>query len=137
MGNLPESTIERLVQQKLDGESYQQIRSQLAQSGLSEEEIKAIIRVVDERVLLAETGQREEDRARKWYRTGLVIAIVGLIISIAFNAGYILTHLPPWLVYSLFLAGIAIMFYGRMLQRRKSTPFEKGPGRIRSKRPFK
>ena len=85
MGNLPESTIERLVQQKLDGESYQQIRSQLAQSGLSEEEIKAIIRVVDERVLLAETGQREEDRARKWYRTGLVIAIVGLIISIAFK----------------------------------------------------
>jgi hypothetical protein len=137
MENLPDSDIQELVQRKLDGESYSQIRTDLAERGLKDEEIKDVIREVDEQVLQAETGQRAQDHARRWYLTGLVIAIAGLILSIAFNGGYILTHLPPWLVYCPFLAGIVIMFYGRMLQRRKPSSTKKGSDRIRSKRPYK
>ena len=137
MGEVKEDIIEELVRQKLEGKSYSDIRLELMGTGFSNEEVSRIIKQVDEKVLLAETGQKHLDRARQWYRTGLILAVTGLLISIAFNAGIILNNLPPMVVYLPFLAGIGVMFYGRMLQRKKHDPYQKGPGKIRSKRPYK
>ncbi|MEN8204124.1 MAG: hypothetical protein ABFS28_16115 [Bacteroidota bacterium] len=129
--------IEELSRQKLEGKSYSEIRADLAGSGLSPEEISKIIRQVDEKVLKAETKMKHAVKSRQWYRGGLALAVTGLLISVAFNAGYILTGFPPWLVYLPFFAGILIMFYGRMQQRKQPELYKKGPGRIRSKRPYK
>ena len=137
MGDVKEDIIEELVQQKLEGKSYSEIRSELMGKGLSMEEVSKVIKQVDEKVLLIETGQKYLDKARQWYRIGIILAIIGLLITIAFKAGIILNTLPPLAVYFPFLAGIGVMFYGRMLQRKKHDPYEKGPGRIRSKRPYK
>lgn len=129
--------IEQLSRQKLEGKSYSEIRANLASSGLSTEEVSKLIRQVDEIVLKAETEQKHSAKARQWHRIGMVLAVCGLLISIAFNVGFILTGFPPWLVYSPFFAGILIMFYGRMQQRKQPELYKKGPGRIRSKRPYK
>jgi hypothetical protein len=137
MEKLPESNIEELVEQKLNGVSYTQIRSQLAEKGLSDEEIKSIIREVDERVLRAEIEGGARERARSWYRIGLVIAVVGLILTIGINAGWMLKGTPRWIIYSPFFVGIILMYYGRRLQQKQTDPFDKGPGRIRKKRPYK
>jgi hypothetical protein len=132
-----ESLIEELAQEKLGGRSYGEIRAELKESGMSPDEISALIRQVDEKVLAAAVSEAQPDKGRMWYRIGLFLALVGLALSIAFNAGLLLQRLPPLAVYTPFLAGILLMFYGKLLQKRKPDTEQKGPGPIRKKRPYK
>jgi hypothetical protein len=137
MGEISEELIEELYHQKLEGKSYGEIRAELAAREFKPEEIGTIIRKVDEWVLKSETENRHTAKAAQYHRIGLILAVCGLLITIGFNTGIIRTNLPPWLVYSPFLAGILMMFYGRMLQRNKSEPIYKAAGKIRTKRPYK
>ena len=132
-----ESRIEELVREKMGGKSYSSIRNELAELGMSEVEIKDLIRQVDERVLSETMKQGDPNRAQQWYRFGLILAVIGLILTIAYNAGIILENMPALLIYSPFIAGILVMFYGRFLQRKRSAPSESGTGAIRSRRPYK
>jgi hypothetical protein len=133
MVDLPEIRWEELAREKLEGKSYSEIRAELAGSGLTEEEVSRIIRKVDEIVLKAETGKKQQERSRLWYRAGLFLAVLGLIIAIAFNAGIILENLSALLVYSPFLAGILVMLAGKMMRRRQPGTHEGGPGPIRKR----
>ena len=104
---------------------------------MAAEEISQLIRQVDERVLRETLEQGSRQKKQQWYRWGLILAVAGLILSIAYNAGMILGRIPALLVYSPFLAGILLMFYGRMLLRKKSAPPSSSLGPIRKKRPYK
>jgi hypothetical protein len=137
MAKISDSRMEELAREKLEGKSYSEIRLELITSGLSEEEVSHLIRQVDKKVLAAATSEGKMDRATQWYRSGLFLAIAGLIISIAYNAGIILGNIPALAVYSPFIAGILLMFYGRMSKRQKPGHREKGPGPIRKRRPYK
>ena len=132
-----ESRLEELAREKLEGRSYSDIRKELAESGMPAEEISRLIRKVDERVLGETVQQGRKDRARRWYLSGLILAIAGLILSILFNAGILLENFPALLVYTPFFAGIGIMLYGRYLQRKTSGPPKSASGAIRRKRPYK
>ena len=132
-----ESRIEELAREKIAGKSYSMIREELTESGMSDEDISQLIRQVDERVLSEAVKQGSPDRARQWYRFGFILALIGLVLSIAYNAGIILTYLPALLIYSPFFAGILVMVYGRFLQRKQSIPADSGTGAIRRKRPYK
>jgi hypothetical protein len=137
MSEFSEEMIEELYHQKMEGRSYSEIRAELAARGMKPEEIGIIIRKVDAKVLSTETENRHTAKATQIHRVGLILAVAGLLITIGFNIGIIQTALPPWLVYSPFLTGIVMMFYGRMLQRKKSEPIYKAAGKIRTKRPYK
>lgn len=137
MDPISDSEIEEFARLKLEGESYSEIRTRLTRSGISGEELREAMRRIDERVLHAETGKGSMERSKQWYRAGIFIAVAGLMVVIGFNAGLILTRSSRLLVYSPFFTGIVLMFYGRILQRNKKAITEKGPGRIRSKRPYK
>ena len=132
-----ESRIEELAREKMEGKSYSSIRNELSESGMSEMEVKDLIRQVDERVLSETMKQGDPNRAQQWYRFGLLLAVIGLILTIAYNTGIILENMPALLIYSPFIAGILVMFYGRFLQRKRSTPSDPGTGAIRRKRPYK
>ena len=132
-----ESRIEELAREKMEGKSYSLIRNELAESGMNDGEISSLLRQVDERVLDETVKQGDRDRAQQWYRTGLILAVIGLILSIAYNAGIILAYLPALLIYSPFFAGILVMFYGRSLRKKQSASTYNGTGAIRRKRPFK
>ena len=129
--------IEELAREKLEGKSYSEIREELKNSGMAADEISQLIRQVDERVLKETLEQGSRQKTQQWYRWGLVLAVLGLILSIGYNAGMILSRFPALLVYSPFLGGILLMFYGRMQQRKKSDTTSSGPGPIRKKRPYK
>ena len=137
MSTVSESKIEELAREKMDGKSYSTIREELAESGMSDEEISSLIRQVDEQVLSETVKQGDRHRAQQWYRTGLILAVIGLILSISHNAGIILENLPALLIYSPFFAGILVMIYGRFQQRKQSIPSDSGTGAIRSRRPYK
>lgn len=131
-----ESRIEELAREKLDGKSYTKIREELRASGMEEEEIGRLIRLADERVLKETLEQGERQRSPSYYRWGLFLAVSGLILSILYNAGLIWPRLPAWVAYSPFLAGILLMFYARMKQRKKSAAASRDLGPIRRRRPY-
>ena len=133
----PENRIEELAREKLEGKSYTKIREELRASGGEEEELGRLIRQLDERVLKETQEQGERQRSPNHYRWGLVLAVAGLILSILYNAGLVLPRLPAWAAYSPFLAGILLMFYARMKQRKKSASASRDPGPIRRRRPYK
>jgi hypothetical protein len=137
MNNAFENRIEGLAREKMAGKSYSTIREELSESGMTAEEISHLIQRVDELVLSDTIKQGDPDRAQQWYRFGLILAVTGLILSIAYNAGIILENLPAILIYSPFFAGILVMVYGRFLQRKQSTPEDSGTGAIRRRRPYK
>jgi hypothetical protein len=137
MVEINKERIEELARQKLEGKSYSEIRAELLKSGMPDGEVSHLIRQVDEKVLEAAAGEGRVDRVRQWNRTGLFLAVTGLIISIAYNAGMILENLPALAVYSPFFAGILVMFYARMVQRKPPGKQDHGPGPIRKRRPFK
>lgn len=129
--------IEALVREKMEGKSYSTIRKELGETGMSEEEISILIRKVDERVLNETVMQGGREKIRHWYRLGLFLALIGLILAVAYNAGFLLKGLPAWLAYSPFFTGIVVMIYSRTLQRKQSDPPDDGTGPIRKRRPYK
>ena len=137
MSKVTESKIEELAREKMEGKSYSTIRDELSESGMADSEITNLIRQVDERVLSQTLKQASPDRAQQWYRSGLVLAVIGLILTIAFNAGIVLKNIPAMVIYSPFFAGILVMAYGRYQQKKQSAPSETGTGAIRRKRPYK
>lgn len=137
MQNDPDQRLEELARQKLDGKSYSLIRKDLAASGMKEEEISRLIRQVDERVLKETLEQGRKQRTMQWHRLGLILAVAGLVLTILYKAGILFSQLKAWLVYAPFIAGVLLMFYGRMLQRREMQHSPKGPSPIRKKRPYK
>ena len=132
-----EKSIEKLAREKLEGKSYSEIRAELKESGMPQEEISLLIRQVDEKVLADAISEGKPNKAQQWYRGGMILAVAGLALSIAFNAGLFMRSLPPLVVYAPFFAGILVMFYGRLLQRRQPNKEKKGPSPIRNKRPYK
>jgi hypothetical protein len=137
MGTGENSRIETLVREKMGGKSYSTIRDELKQGGMSDEEISVLLRQVDEKVLKETVKQGGREKIRQWYRIGLFLALIGLILSVAYNAGMLLRSIPAWLAYSPFFAGIVVMIYSRTLQRRQSDPPDDGTGPIRKRRPYK
>ena len=129
--------IEKLVRDKLNGKSYSEIREELTKDAWGEEEIRELIRQVDKKVLESAVKQGRPDRTGQLNRAGLILAIAGLAVSIAFNAGLILQRLPAVAVYTPFFMGILVMFYARITRGRENKTRDKKPGPIRRKRPFK
>lgn len=134
---LTEESIQELVDLKLKGESYSTLRKRLLDMGLSKEEVSEAIKKVDEKVLLEEISEKNLGKARQIYRAGLILAIAGLLLTLGASRGIVLSNLPKWIIYSPFFVGILLMYYGRRGQRKQPELFEKGPGRIRKKRPYK
>lgn len=137
MSNISESKIEELVREKIAGKSYSAIRKDLLESGMAEEEIRGLIRQVDQKVLNEATTIEDRKRAQQWYRAGFVLALIGLILSLAYNSGNLFENLPALVLYAPFFAGIIVMIYGKAILRKQSPPSEKSPGAIRRRRPYK
>jgi len=133
----PDQRLEELASQKLEGKSYSMIREDLAASGMNEQEISRLIRKVDERVLKQTLEQGNRQRLKQWRVWGLILAMAGLLLTIAYKAGILFARLPALLVYIPFIAGIILLIYARMPGRKQRDPDPKGPGPIRKKRPYK
>jgi hypothetical protein len=137
MKKIHESDIEELARRKLEGESYSTIRRELRERGQTDEEIRMTIRTIDEKVLYSEMNQRQTVKLKQWYRGGLFLAVLGLLLSVGATRGIILGGIPRWVVYAPFFLGILLMVYGRYAPQKPASPPDRGPGPIRRKRPYK
>lgn len=131
-----ENRIPELVRLKLEGHSYGEIRKDLQADGMNDEEISLLIREVDKQVLKKELEGSKTEKARSVYFAGLALAVLGLILALAYNAGLILEGSPALLVYAPFLLGVLVMLTSKRLPRKEEKP-EPGSGAIRKQRPYK
>ena len=129
--------IEHLANSKIGGKSYAEIRAELARNGMSGEEIRQLLRKVDDRVLEKIHDRDQLRKARIWYIAGLILAISGILLIVARNAGLLMASSPVWILYPVFFAGIAFMIHARTLRRKSRVKTTSITGAIRRKRPFK
>ena len=134
---IPGNVLDEMVQRKLEGESYSQIRKELSDSGLRGDELRSAMRKIDEKVLEEELNRKAGDRTKQWYRAGMFLALVGLLLTLGASRGIILNNIPRWILYTPFFGGIALMLYSRFAGKRSDSSRNDGPGPIRRKRPFK
>lgn len=136
MDVLDEKRIGDLVEQKLEGRSYSEIREELKHEGFDEDKIREVIRKVDQLVLKEEAEGSRPDRTRQVYNGGLILAVAGLLVSVFFNLGMILQEWPALVVYSPFFLGILAMVVSKRMNR-KEKPASARSGAIRRQRPYK
>jgi len=83
---LPDQVLEDMVKQKLEGESYSQIKAELAKLGFSQKDISEAMNMIDDKVLRAEIEHVSLGRSKQFYRVGLILAVIGLVFTIGNNA---------------------------------------------------
>lgn len=138
MRTFQEEEIDALVKAKMGGQSYNEIRAGLREEGMSEEDMRVLIRQVDARVLKEATQGKARQSSRTLYVTAWAIALAGLGLTLAYRRGMIPVELPALLLYSPFFLGIVLMFYAKRMQGKPRTEKkQEGTGAIRRQRPFK
>lgn len=84
-----EDLINGFLERKKQGESYSEIRIELENLGYNPEDIKRIIRQIDE-LILAENNKKSSDLKSKEYRTvGIVLIAIGLLVTLGSLTGLI------------------------------------------------
>ena len=106
--------------QKISNNDFEilDIRKDLERNNFDEEEIKIIVRLVDnelQRRLLADTTNK---RSIDLVYIGAVIALVGLIVTVGTYTGMINTGNSFLIAYGPFFGGLSILFAGLAKKRR-------------------
>jgi hypothetical protein len=94
------------------------VRKDLERNSIDEDEIKVIVKLVDnelQRKLLTET---ENKRATDLVYVGAVITLIGLFITVGTYTGLIPMGDSFLIVYGPFLGGLSILFMGLARKRR-------------------
>lgn len=102
----------------VEGFDVYQIRKELEKNGLEEEEIKIIVRLVDNELQRSLKRKQESDRVKPAILIGLILTIVGAGITIATYTGIIDMGSSYLIVYGPFFGGLSILIGG--IARRKS-----------------
>lgn len=95
-----------------------QIRRELEAHKIPDEEIRTIVRIVDNEVQRRARVQTQNQLAQTWIWMGLVLASIGAGITIATYTGIIPTGNSFLIVYGPFLPGTSILLAGLAKRRR-------------------
>lgn len=107
--------------QKIDenGEEFTilEIRRELEKNNVDEEEIRIIVRLVDNELQRRLIDKSTGDRSKEMIWFGGILTAIGLIFTIGSYTGIIKMGNSFLLAYGPILGGLSILFYGR--SRRK------------------
>jgi hypothetical protein len=124
-GENPVSTVSRakLIDYYLDklsqpGFEFHQIRQELEANNVDEEEIKIIVRLVDNEVQRKLATRNASAGANQIIVTGAVISAIGALVTVGTYTGIINTGNYFIIAYGPFFAGLSILVAG--LARRRS-----------------
>ncbi|RKD86032.1 hypothetical protein [Mangrovibacterium diazotrophicum] len=104
---------------KQEGMSFGEIRSRLASEGVAEEDIRVIIRLIDNQILRGDVKKSRNQKARELIAVGLVISVVGIIVTLGTYLGYINTGNSYLVAYGPVLGGAGIAAGGWSQYNRK------------------
>jgi hypothetical protein len=97
---------------KLDGMSFSDIRKQLVFKGLSDEQIKVVIRSIDNKIIHGAVSKSNKSIANQFIYMGLSVTGLGLLITIGTYTGFISMGNSYLLCYGPILGGLGILAMG-------------------------
>lgn len=95
-----------------EGFEIDQIRKELEGRGIPDEEIRAIIRLVDNQLQNELLTKSDNSKSNELFWAGLVIAIIGAAITIGTYTGVIYMGDSFLFVYGPLFGGLSLMFGG-------------------------
>lgn len=109
--------------QKLSDKHFQiyDVRVELEQQNVPEEEIKAIVRAVDEELQKQLLAKNQRDSAGDIIRIGIIFMIIGVLIAITTWTGIISLGGMLFLTYGLFIGGLSMVLVGWMKRKKKKA----------------
>ncbi len=110
---------DRYLVLKQEGMSFGEIRSRLASEGVADEDIRVIVRLIDNQILRGEVTKSRNRKARELIGVGLVISVVGIFVTVGTYLGYINTGNSYLVAYGPVLGGAAIAAGGWSQHRRR------------------
>lgn len=97
---------------KIEGQSFSEIRKELEVKGLTKEQIKAVIRSIDNRVISGELSKSNKSAGRQLIYMGLVLTTLGLFITIGTYSGFINMGDSFMLSYGPIFGGVGLIGIG-------------------------
>lgn len=89
-----------------------QIRKELEPKGVPEEDIRAIVRLVDNDMQRRELSKTKSNRSKEYIGAGAILTIVGLGITIGTYTGIIAMGNSFMLLYGPIIGGVSLMIGG-------------------------
>ena len=111
MPNLIE--IEReLLPRKQQGESYSVLRKEMEERGLNEEQIKVVIRSIDNKILQGAVSEAKGKWANQIIYIGFFLALIGILITYGTYTNIINTGNYFILSFGPILSGVGLILFG-------------------------
>jgi uncharacterized membrane protein YkgB len=109
--------------QRLSEKHFQiyDVRVELEQQKVPEEEIKTIVRAVDEELQKQLLAKNQRDSAADIIRIGIIFMIIGVLIAITTWTGIISLGSMFFLTYGLFIGGLSMVLVGWVKRKKKQA----------------
>ena len=96
-----------------------QIRKELEPKGVSEDDIQAIVRLVDNDIQRRELNKSSRNKSKEYIGVGALLTIVGLVITIGTYTGTIAMGNSFLLMYGPIIVGLSLMIGGWVESNKK------------------
>ena len=97
-----------------------QIRKELEPNNIPEEDIRAIVKLVDNHILNSAFTKNSKNRSSELIIAGAILALLGVGVTIATYTGFINLGDNFLVVYGPFFGGVSMIF-GGLAQRKNSS----------------
>jgi len=103
---------EEYLTKKKEGHSFSEIRKELKVKGLTDEQVKVVIRSIDNKIIKEEVNKSNRSTRRQIIFMGLVLTLIGLLITIGTYTGFINIGQSFILSYGPIFGGIGLIGVG-------------------------
>jgi hypothetical protein len=109
--------------QRLSDKNFEiyEVRKELEKNNVDEEEIKIIVRAVDNELQNRLIAKRSEDHSADFIRIGAVLMFIGAVITITTYTGIVDTRNFFIIAYGPFFGGLSILLVGLVKRKRKRS----------------
>lgn len=115
-----EELIEYFLIEKRKGKAFSEIRGELVEMNINEQDVKTILSLIDEYILNEEMLKSKRQKAKELIYIGAFIFLVGFIFTVSTYVGLINMGDSFILAYGPILAGVGITYTGvRKLKQHK------------------
>jgi hypothetical protein len=107
--------------QRLSDKNFQiyDVRRELEHQKVPEEEIKIIVRAVDDELQNRLLNKNQSDSTTNFIRIGIILMVIGVVITVASLARVIDTGGKFVLAYGPFIGGLSIILVGLIKRKKK------------------
>lgn len=114
-----EKIIDEYTEMVIEGLPFDQVRKALEKENYPEEDIKFIVRKVDDQVMAHQLKKPQSKLGEKLMWAGLIIMTIGLALTLAHFYNLIYLGNSYLAIYGPFLSGMIIYFMGKSRKRKE------------------